>query len=69
VAVILITHYFAHALPIVANEPVMRQLMVFILSGYVFKLTAALIDTIPFYIGTKFLMKYLQINTEGREIN
>ncbi|MBL4752510.1 MAG: queuosine precursor transporter [Flavobacteriales bacterium] len=69
VAVILITHYFAHALPIDSNDSIMRQLVVFIVSGYVFKLTAALIDTIPFYIGTRFLTKYLQIDAENGEIN
>jgi len=69
VAVILITHYYAHALPIVDNETLTSQLIVFILSGYVFKLAAALLDTVPFYVGTKFLTKYLQVNSEDGEIN
>jgi uncharacterized integral membrane protein (TIGR00697 family) len=69
VAVILITHYYAHALPIAAGEPILEQLIIFILSAYVFKLTAALVDTIPFYIGTKYLTQYLQIGVEeeGKE--
>jgi hypothetical protein len=62
VAVILITHYYAHALPVAAEEPILAQLTIFILSAYVFKLTAALVDTIPFYIGTKYLTQYLQID-------
>ncbi|MEM7623459.1 MAG: queuosine precursor transporter, partial [Planctomycetota bacterium] len=54
-AVILITHYYAHALPISKEHPVVPQLMLFIASGYAFKLIAALVDTIPFYFGTHAL--------------
>lgn len=61
IAVILITHYYAHALPIDNAIPIEKQLITFILSGYVFKLVATLIDTIPFYYGVKFLSKYLNI--------
>lgn len=62
VAVILITHYYARALPINAAEPIAGQLMTFIVSGYVFKLVAALLDTIPFYFLTPVLARYLQID-------
>ncbi|MCH7535062.1 MAG: queuosine precursor transporter [Bacteroidetes bacterium] len=68
VAVILITHYYANALPINDNEDIGGQLIIFIISGYIFKIMAALIDTIPFYLGTKWLTKYLRIE-EGGEIN
>ena len=61
-AVILITHYYAHALPMDAEAPVAGQLMTFIASGYVFKLTAALLDTIPFYVGVSMLGRYLEID-------
>ena len=50
-AVILITHYFARALPINPDSPIVRQLLVFIATGYVFKLVMAMFDTIPFMIG------------------
>jgi uncharacterized PurR-regulated membrane protein YhhQ (DUF165 family) len=63
VAVILITHYYAKALPIDPTVDVSSQLFIFIASTYVFKLVAALLDTIPFYIGVKYLSKYLQIDT------
>lgn len=63
-AVIFITHYYARALPIDVEKALFPQLLVYILSGYVFKLVAALIDTIPFYFGTHFLRKYLHINDE-----
>ena len=62
VAVILITHFYAHALPIDEQRALWPQLFVFIASGYVFKLVAALLDTIPFYIGVHYLSRYLQID-------
>lgn len=61
IAVILITHFYAHALPINPDSPVARQLMIFITTGYVFKLVMALLDTIPFMIGTRYLVRYLRL--------
>ena len=61
VAVILITHFYAHALPIEADRGVGGQLLTFIAAGYTFKLTVALLDTLPFYWGTKQLSRYLRI--------
>jgi uncharacterized PurR-regulated membrane protein YhhQ (DUF165 family) len=66
VAVILITHYYAHALPIHPDEPVFEQLMLFIVTGYTFKAVAALLDTPLFYIGVKWLSRYLRLDP-GRE--
>ena len=62
VAVILVTHYYAHALPVDVAKPIMGQLMLFIFSGYVFKLLAALLDTGPFYLGVHYLSRYLQVD-------
>ena len=62
VAVILITHFYAHALPINPDQPLWNQLFLFIGTGYAFKFIAALIDTIPFYIAVGVLSKYLQID-------
>ena len=31
-------------------------------SGYIFKLIAAMLDTIPFYIGVPYLSRYLRID-------
>ncbi|NOZ47423.1 MAG: queuosine precursor transporter [Chlorobi bacterium] len=67
VSVVLVTYYFAHAIPIDPNKEVFEQLMVLILSSYVFKMTAALLDTIPFYIGVKHLSKYLHIDMTYHE--
>jgi len=62
VAVILITHYYAHALPIDPAQPLARQLGLFIFTGYSFKFVIALFDTIPFYIGVHYLTGYLQLD-------
>ena len=61
VAVILITHYWAQALPVDLNMPIASQLMVFIVSGYVFKLTVALLDTGPIYLLVRWLRPFLGI--------
>lgn len=60
VSVILITHALA-GLPLAAGEPVFGQLLVFIAAGYVFKLLAALFDTLPFYVGVRWLTRYLRL--------
>jgi len=61
-AVILITHYGAGALPINPDQAVIPQLLIFIGSGYVFKLVIALLDTGPLYVAVNYLSKYLQID-------
>jgi uncharacterized integral membrane protein (TIGR00697 family) len=61
-AVILITHYYAHALPIDPDQPIARQLVIFIITGYVFKFTIAAVDTLPFYMGVRWLSRYLEID-------
>ena len=48
-------------LPLNGHEPVSTQLFVLIASGYTFKLVVALLDTIPFYIGTWALRRYLRL--------
>jgi uncharacterized PurR-regulated membrane protein YhhQ (DUF165 family) len=65
VAVILITHFYAHALPIPPDLPageLWQKLIMFIVTGYVFKLVIALFDTIPFYLLTAFLKGYLEFD-------
>lgn len=65
VAVILITHFYAHALPIPADLPsaeVWQKLMMFIVTGYIFKLVVALLDTIPFYLLTAWFKVYLDFD-------
>ncbi len=61
-AVITITHFYARGLPVDAGQPLWPQLWVFIGSGYVFKATVALLDTLPFYIGVRWLSDYLEID-------
>ena len=62
VAVILITHFYANGLPIDASAPLWPQLFTFIASGYVFKMVCALVDTVPFYLGSGWLSRYLDID-------
>ena len=66
VSVVLITHFYAHALPLQEGEEVWKQIFIIILSSYVFKFSSALIDTIPFYIGVKYLSAYLDIESPYR---
>ena len=64
-AVILITHYYARALPVNEDAPIVGQLLVYIATGYVFKFVFALLDTIPFVIGTRYLVRYLRLPPQG----
>jgi queuosine precursor transporter len=59
--VITITHFYLHALPIDPESPVWPQLWLFIVTSYSFKFVAALLDTLPFYLGTAWLRRYLGI--------
>ena len=61
VAVILITHYYAALLPIDPNRELSSQLIAYVAAGYTFKLTAALLDTGPFYLATHYLSRYLRL--------
>ena len=58
IAVILITHYLVDGLPKNTNGELTHSLLYFVLSGYLFKLVIAILDTIPFYYLTKKLKKY-----------
>ncbi len=63
-AVITITHFSAHTLPVQAGLPLWPQLWTFILTGYLFKFAVAVLDTVPFYFGTRWLRSYLQVIDE-----
>ena len=63
VAVILITHFYAHALPPPAEGvSLTHHLLTLIATGYVFKMLIALLDTIPFYWLVGWLKNYLQFD-------
>ena len=68
-AVILITHFYAQALPVRMGEPLWPQLLVFIASGYTFKLLVAAADTGPAYLTVRILRPYLGLkeNEEARD--
>jgi len=64
IAVITVTYFTArNAIQITPGETVLHGIIILILSNYVFKMVSALLDTIPFYIGTKLLANYLQVDT------
>lgn len=63
VAVITITYLWASdAIMIKMGESVVHGLIILILSNYMFKMVSALLDTIPFIIGTRWLSKYLKLD-------
>ncbi len=62
VAVVLITYFFTHVQLVKEGQKVIPALIILIFSNYFFKMIAALLDTIPFYIGVNFLKKYLNID-------
>ncbi|MBM3420826.1 MAG: queuosine precursor transporter [Bacteroidetes bacterium] len=62
-AVVSITWFFnKSAIYIEPGETVMHALLILIGSNYVFKMVSALLDTLPFYVGVKYLTRYLQID-------
>ena len=61
-AVITITHFYAHALPVNLDKDIWPQLWLFIATGYAFKFTAALIDTPIIYLAVHILKGYLRID-------
>ncbi|MCT0203202.1 queuosine precursor transporter [Synechococcus sp. CS-603] len=67
-AVVLISHYAAHVLPLRPGEAVLPQLGAFIGSGYLFKLLAALLDTLPFYLLVAWLRQWLEVPGAGVEL-
>ncbi len=67
VAVILITHFYARALPVDPSRKIWPQLAVFILTGYAFKFVMAILDTIPFYVGARRLSRYLRLAPPGHQ--
>ena len=63
IAVVTITYFTArNAIQITPGDTITHGLIILILSNYMFKMVSALIDTIPFYIGTRLLSNYLQID-------
>ncbi len=61
-AVVLITITFTNAIVFPEGVSVGRFIFILIISNYAFKVIAALVDTIPFYISVRFLSKFLNVN-------
>lgn len=64
IAVIFITHYFSLALNPLEGHTMLQSLWMYVFFSYIFKMCCALIDTIPFYIGTKWLRSYLKMEDD-----
>ena len=64
-AVVLVSHYAAHVLPIDPDNDVFPQLLTFIGSGYLFKVIAALADTLPFIWLTCWLRRWLEMPADA----
>ena len=62
VAVILITYYLSHGFTLDPTRSEGSQLFTLVLSSYLFKFVAALLDTIPFYLAVRGLSRYLRID-------
>ncbi len=68
VAVILISHFYARSLPPPAEGSTLTQhLFMLIATGYMFKVAAALLDTIPFYAAVAWLKNYLEFDPLAEE--
>ncbi|MFW5657976.1 MAG: queuosine precursor transporter [bacterium] len=66
ISVVAITYFYTeNAIQIQPGETVTHAIMILIFSNYIFKLSAALIDTIPFYLGVNFFSKYLNLDLEA----
>ncbi len=63
VAVILVTHFYAHALPLPPEgRSLALHLSLFIATGYAFKFIVALLDTPIIYLAVHLLRGYLRID-------
>jgi uncharacterized PurR-regulated membrane protein YhhQ (DUF165 family) len=69
VVVIVITHFCAKHLFLVdemtSNEVWVVLFLSYIVPSYVFKVVAAILDTIPFYIAVAFLKKHLEFDGQS----
>jgi hypothetical protein len=59
--VILVTYWIGGLAGVIdESRPISGQLLLLMATGYLFKFSFALIDTIPFYLGSKWLKCYLR---------
>ena len=66
IAVVTITYFYAPAaMSIKPGETISHALLILVLSNYVFKMISALVDTIPFYIGSHYLARYLHLDPDA----
>lgn len=64
-AVITITYWIGGLADVIdESQAVPSQLLLLIVTGYAFKFTVAIVDTVPFYIGVYYLSRYLRIDPQ-----
>lgn len=69
-AVILITYSIGGLAGVIRDDvPVAVQLSVLIATGYLVKVIIALLDTVPFYLGSAWLKQYLQFDPVAEHAN
>jgi queuosine precursor transporter len=61
-AVVFVTFYIAKVIQVPEGYSTSQFLLILIASNYIFKVVAALVDTIPFYLGVRILTPYLNID-------
>lgn len=62
-SVVFITYLFTNAIVVPEGYATSTFLLILIVSNYAFKMTAALFDTLPFYMAVKFLNKFLNVDS------
>ncbi|HBH47157.1 MAG TPA: transporter [Bacteroidales bacterium] len=62
-SVVFITFYFTNAIVVPEGVTTSKFLLILILSNYIFKITAALVDTFPFYLSVRLLTPFLNIDS------
>lgn len=62
-AVVFITFYFTNAIIVPDGISTGKFLTILIFSNYAFKIIAALVDTLPFYLSVRVLGEYLNIDS------
>ncbi len=61
-SVVLITYTLTNAIHVPLGTSALHFLVILIISNYLFKFVAALLDTLPFYVGVRLLSRYLNID-------
>jgi len=67
ITVILVTHYYANALPIDAQKPLLNQIVVYVASGYGYKFICGVLDTSLLYVLIPHLRRYCFLSEQHQD--